>query len=276
MTRSPAASVPPTLRPGYSRAMARILVCAVLLVVLATAGAKAGDPTPEIVRYEPERLTVRVTDVPLDRLLAQIAAVTKATIRGTAPPRPITVDFQAIPLREGLARIFGEESFMLTYANDGTLRTIDLLARGAGTPAPPPSAAPSPRPPLAEEEEQAAILRRTVPASGPLAGALANDQPTIGQVLHAVLREPRASVRAAAREEALTTFARDAEIAAAYLSTLTPVDDAVLAQMLRTSAVAEGSAEEWMAALATRAPSAALRQKASAVLEAMRGERSPF
>jgi hypothetical protein len=34
-------------------------------------------------------LTVRVTDMPLDRLLAEIAAVTHATVRGTVEPRPV-------------------------------------------------------------------------------------------------------------------------------------------------------------------------------------------
>ncbi len=243
----------------------------VLTFVLLTSAAPAAGPAPEVVRYENDRLSVTATDVPLDRLLAQIAAVTNATIRGTAPSRPVSADFQAVPLREGLTRLFGEESFMLTYANDGTLRTIDLLGRGVpGTPSPVISTTPSPRPPLADEEAQAQILRRTIPATGPLAGALGTDAPTIGQVLHAVLREPRAAVRAAAREEALAAFARDPESEAAYLSTLVPVDDAVLADMLRRMAVADGSAEEWMAALATRAPSAALRGKASAVLDAMR------
>ena len=48
---------------------------------------------------------------------------------------------------------------------------------------------------------------------------------------------------------ALEAFGRDPEVEAAYLSTLTPVDDATLAKILRAPDP-EGAAEEWMAALA--------------------------
>jgi hypothetical protein len=244
---------------------------AAIVIGLALAVAVArGDEPGHVVRYERDRLTVRVTEVPLDHLLGQIAAVTRATIRGSAPPRSITIDFTAVPLSEGLTRILGEESFMLTYGADGTPRTIDLLARAtAASPMPSVAATPSPRPPLAEEEEQAAILQRQVAVGGPLADALGTEHVAIGQVLHAVLREPNATVRAAAREQALAAFTRDPEIETAYLSTLTPVDDTVLANVLRSTAVGDGSAEEWMAALATRAPSAALRAKAAAVMTVM-------
>ena len=119
----------------------------ILLVVLSvgTIGseAQAETPTPDVIRYEGGRLTVRVTDMPLDRLLAEIAAVTHATVRGTVEPRPVAIDFSDASLADGLTRIFGAESFMLTYASDGTIRTIEML--GKGVPAPPiPSAATDP------------------------------------------------------------------------------------------------------------------------------------
>jgi hypothetical protein len=244
----------------------------ILLVVLAMgtigSGVQAETPTPDVVRYEGGRLTVRVTDMPLDRLLAEIAAVTHATVRGTVEPRPVAIDFKDASLADGLTRIFGAESFMLTYASDGTIRTIEML--GKGVPAPPiPSAAttPSPRPPLADEEDQAEILQRTVTVGGALATAL-GPHPPIGRVLHALVQEHDAAVRAAAREVALETFGRDPAVEAAYLSTLTPVDDAVLAKILR-GAGPEGAAAEWMAALAAGAPSEALRTKAAAVLGAL-------
>ena len=250
--------------------MLRVATVALLLVVTVACSvgvALAADAPPEIVRYEHDRLTVRATDVPLDRLMAEIAAVTHVAMRGTVAPRPVSIDCEGVSLSEGLTRILGAESFMLTYGSDGALRTIDVLARGSA-PAPSPAVSPSPRPPLAAEQEQATILQRRVPVSGRLAAALGSDQPAIGRVLHAVLQERRPATRAAAREAALAAFARDPEIEAAYLSTLAPVDDAVLARVLGGPAAA-GSLEEWMTALATRAPSAGLRAKAAAVLAAL-------
>jgi len=87
-------------------------------------------------------------------------------------------------------------------------------------------------------------------------------------VLHAAVQEHDPAARAAARDAALGALTVDPEVEAAYLSTLAPVDDAVLAKILRASA-AEGAAEEWMAALVARAPSAELRAKAAAVLTAL-------
>ena len=221
---------------------------------------------PHVVRYESGRLTVRVVDVALDRLLAEIAAATHANVRGTVGSRPVSIDFRRLPLFDGLARIFGAESFMLTYARDGTLRSIDMLGKGA---AKAPSPTRTPQPPLAEEEAQATVLQRTVPVSGPLADALGGADAPIGRVLHAAVMERDPAARTAAREAALAAFTRDPEVEAAYLSTLTPVDDAVLARILEGAAADPESVGEWMSALATRAPSAALRAKAAAVLTAL-------
>lgn len=261
---------------------------ALALVAVLAAGvvfAAAGDerpatlatatPTAHVVRYEAGRLTVHVDGVPLDHVLAEIAAATHATVRGGVGDRPVSIDFAAVPLADGLARIFGAESFMLTYASDGSLRTIDMLGKSASA-APPETAivpTPSPRPPLADEEAQAAVLQREVPVSGALAAALGADDAPIGRVLHAAVMEADPAARAAAREAALAAFTRDPEAEAAYLSTLQPVDDAVLARILQGSAADARSVGEWMAALSTRAPSPALRSKAANVLAALQRER---
>ncbi len=251
-----------------------------VLVVVATLGAmlqpgaplRAETPSPDVVRYDAGRLTVRVTEVPLDHLLAEIAAVTHAVVRGEVSARPISIDFKDAVLSDGLTRIFGAESFMLTYAGSGEVRMIEILGNGPPpSPAPAIAAMPTPsvRPPLAEEEDQAVVLQRPVAVAGPLAKALGSEQPPVGRVLHAALQERDLGARAAARNAALNAIASDPEVEAAYLSTLAPVDDAVLAKILRASAT-EGAAEEWLMALAARAPSAELRAKAAAVLTALR------
>jgi hypothetical protein len=257
--------------------MRGVVAIALLLLLWAPVRAPADDPpTDEVVRYENGLLTVRANDVAVDRLLGQIAAQTGATMRGIPPTRTASFDFRDVPLAEGLKRILGEDSFMLAYGTDGQVRTIRFLGRGEAvtmpSPAPSPDAAVGAgEAPLAEEEKQAGVLQKPVVVTDhpPLRRALGTTTPAIGQVLHATTQQTLPNVRAGARETVLKTFASDPEVEAAYLSTLEPVDDATLAQMLKTSS-APGAAEEWMSALSTRAPSPALRLKAAAVLKALR------
>ena len=148
-----------------------------------------------------------------------------------------------------------------------TMIAIAMLAsgtEGAGA-SPAAQATPTPRPPLAEEEDQAVVLQRPVTIFGPLAQTLGAEQAPIGRVLHAAVQERSPGTREAAREAALDAMRGDPAIEAAYLSTLVPVEDGVLAQILRSSGP-DDAATEWMAALASRAPSEALRAKAAAVL----------
>jgi hypothetical protein len=130
----------------------------------------------------------------------------------------------------------------------------------------------SPRPSRAEEEDQATILQRTIGVSGPLAAAIGSAEPPVGRVLHAVLQETNPAIREAAREAVIEAFKRDPEVERAYLSTLTPVEDATLATMLAAMGPG-GAAQEWMQALASRAPSMPLRLKATTVLAALQQQR---
>ncbi len=249
--------------------MTRVAAIVLAFLMLAPIPLGAEEPTDQghVVAYEHGRLTVRVTDMPLDRLLNEIAAATHASIRGGRPTRPGTFDFTDRPLSEALATILSGESFLLKYGANGAIRSIELLGRGEALPTATPGAAATAPPPLAEEEAEAVVLQRKVVAMNALARALETTTPPIGRVLHAVT-DQRPAVRNSAREVALTAFASDPEIEAAYLSTLTPVDDAVLARMFRNTAPA-GAAEEWLGALVARAPSSALREKAAAMLAAL-------
>jgi hypothetical protein len=238
----------------------------------------AAEPTPGIVHLDRGRVTLHVAAMPLADLLQRLERQSGARIRGTIPERSITADLADVPLQDALDTILGAESFMLTYGGDGSVRAIELLAAGTAAPPPSPASTPSPAPdltaraPLAEEQRQAAILQRRVTVSRALARAVDEEQPSVGRLLHAALGERRAGLRAEARAAVLAAFARDPETEAAYLSTLRPVDDAVLADMMRARSV-DGSAEEWFAAVAARAGSEELREKAAAVLEQLRGAR---
>ncbi len=248
------------------------MLLTVSLLVLRPA-ALGAEPTAAEVRLERGRLTLRVAEMPLAELLAELERQSGATIRGAVPARTVTADLSDVPLAEALDTLLGKESFMLTYGGDGSVRAIALLAAGTA-PAPPPPSAPSPAAtpggtvPLAEEQRQATVLQRPVTVSPALAQAVGEEQPSVGRLLHAAVGERRAGLRAEARDAVLATFARDPETEAAYLSTLRPVADSVLANMMRTRSI-EGSAEEWFTAVATRAHSEELKEKAAAVLDAL-------
>src|SRR5262249_44398042 len=92
-----------------------------------TEGAPPGGP-PKDIRLKGDRLTVRVTGVPLDDVLSTIAEQTNAEIRGSVlAQRDVTTDFESVPVQEGLHRLLGDQNFLLTYREDGTLRTLALL-----------------------------------------------------------------------------------------------------------------------------------------------------
>jgi len=250
----------------------------VLLALLAGPPVSADDAQPPV-RYVDGRLTLRVERAPIADVLRRIGDATGAVVRGDIPFGEVTVALENVPLSVALDTMLGSHSFMLTYGAHGALRSIDLLGAGpAITPAP--AATPAAGAvavaarPLAAEEAQAGILQREVPAWGDLKGAFGTETITVGRLLHAVTDDQRPEVRAAARESILDTFLQSPEVEAAYLSTLAPVDDATLANMLRGRNV-DGVAEDWFAAVAMRARSPELKQKAAAVLQALRSPPAP-
>jgi len=234
--------------------------------------AAAAEPSASTVRYADGRLTVKVDHMPIADVLRRIGDATGAVVRGNMPTGDVTVAVEDVPLTVALDTVLGKHSFMLTYGPKGVVRTIDLLGAGPPVTAAPVAAAPAatPAPPFAAEEAQAAVLQRTVAPWGSLIGAFGPSEPlTVGRLLHAVVNDQRPEVRAAARESILEQFRSHPEVEAAYLSTLTPVDDTTLAGMMRASTATDG-AEEWFAALTMRAGSPELKQKASTVLALLR------
>ena len=244
-----------------------------------TAALAATPAPPEVLRYERGRLTLHAAGVSLAGVLEAIARVSGAALRGTLPSDDVTATLDDVPLADALTTVLHGRSFMLVYDGGGALRVIELLEAA-------PAVASSPEPPtlpiaatsspssgtLAEEEAQAAVLQRPVAISGTLARALGDEQITTGRLLYAATNEPQSAVRAEAREALLATFAADPAREAAYLSTLTPVANDVLARILRGSEQ-DGGAQELMAELASRSRSPELRAKAAAVLQELQRQR---
>ena len=238
--------------------MHRLAAACLLVLIARTATATAPD-----VRYRAGRVTVHVHDTPLATVLDTIARDAGATVRGDVPSRDVSADLDDVPLDDVLARLLGKDSFALTYAPDGGLRTIELLAVGKPAPAwPPPgvdaSAGVAP-------ERQAEVMGRRVDVGARLATALGTRRPTAGELIHAALREKDDRARADAQRRVLAAFEADHELEDVFTRTLAAIDDHTLASIFRDWSGTR--AREFVAALATRAHSPELRTKAGAVLQ---------
>lgn len=95
-----------------------------------------------VLRYDDDRLTVRLDAVPLDQVIAALVDETGVQLRGEPPDRrQVTKQFEALPLPEALDRLFGRQNFALRYGRDGRPQTLRLYG-GAASDAPPQSAGP--------------------------------------------------------------------------------------------------------------------------------------
>ena len=99
-------------------------VLAFVLVTLAPGPARAGQP-PQV-EYRNDRLTLHAHDTPVTAILDELKRQSGAEVRGEPAAASVTVDLEAVPLREALERVLGSRSFTLTYGDKGTLKVIEL------------------------------------------------------------------------------------------------------------------------------------------------------
>ena len=157
---------------------------------------------------------------------------------------------------------------MLTYASDGRFARSEML--GKGVPAPRSLAAattPSPRPPSPTRR----IRRRSAANRDGRRGARDLGAPADRRVLHALVQEHDAAIRAAARGGARDLRPRSGGRSGVSRRS-PPVEDAVLEDPARRRTRRRRRGVD--GALAAGAPSTALRTKAAAVLGALQRRRS--
>lgn len=83
-----------------------------------------------LVWFADDRLTARVQDVPLGRVLDEIARTTGLTVvRHVALDQPVSAEFYQLSLERGLRRILRHRSFVLEYALSRP-RTLWILPQG--------------------------------------------------------------------------------------------------------------------------------------------------
>src|SRR5712671_5431637 len=114
--------------PGRRRRRATAGVIALAMVLARRGGWAADEPAPRVVRYDDDVLTVRLGDVPISEVLAELALQSGAEVRGQVrEPRNVTAVFDSVPLPQALARLLGDQNFALVYGSGGHLKAVRLL-----------------------------------------------------------------------------------------------------------------------------------------------------
>ena len=242
---------------------------ALIVGVLVAAGATRVEGAVE---YRDGRLTVRVRDASLADVMRDVARETDAEVRGRTADRLLTADLRDVPVRDALERLLGEHNFALTYEG-GRLRVIELL--GDAAPSPPRAAVVDGEPPAdlvqaGEVLDRFARSERPLRVSRRLAQALGTDRPTFLQVSTAALTSGDAGVRSRAFRASLQAIEGDPAVRSAFAFAMERTADGGLVEFMRRNAGA--NAEEIVARLARRAESRSVREKATSVLEQLRGD----
>src|SRR5262249_38825905 len=149
-------------------------------------------------------------------------------IRGTVKqPHDVTIDFEDVPLRDGLARLLGDQNFVLTFRENGSLRAVTLL--GGAQPQDQSAGAKivktgQPAPAAASMNE---LMQRNVslPAGGKLALFLGQPSATLQQLLDISVRQDDAALRVEALRAGLGAIDTQPDLKGLAVKALSDVDD---------------------------------------------------
>jgi hypothetical protein len=176
-----------------------IRALALLAALASAAQARAADPAPapaKTIALTGDRLTVKVSAVPLDEVLQAIVAPSSGEIRGSVKqPHDVSIDFEEVPLQDGLGRLLGDQNFVLTFRENGTLRSVTLL--GGPQEATSEARIVKPAPPAQPVVGAAEMMQRNVPvpAGSKLAQFLGQQTATLQQLVDISIRQEDASLR---------------------------------------------------------------------------------
>jgi hypothetical protein len=214
-----------------------------------------------------------VSGVPLDDVLKAVVAPSNGEIRGSVKePHDVTIDFEDMPLQDGLGRMLGAQNFVLTFREDGALRTITLL----GGPQESSSEArivKAPGTPTAPSVAPGDMMQRSVPV--PPGGKLAQflgGQPTatLQQLLDVTLRQDDASLRVEAMRAGMGAIDSQPDLKAMVVKSLTETDDHTIETALQ--AMAPDRAREIMSQMAAITRTPEIRTRTTQLLLHMRAE----
>lgn len=230
---------------------------------------------PSLVRYEGERVTASLAGVPVGEAIAALAQATGAEVRGAVrAPRDLTIELDAVPLEEALARLLGPQSFTVVYGEDGRPRTI-VLRGGPEAPSAPPERPPAAGVPVAAPEPTFPLVlgrmfdrRRPLPLSQPLAERYGEKELTFAQLLEVATIDDDGITRGLATQVVLSALERQGRYRRAFLRSLHRLAPEEL------EAIATGPSgerfQELLEFLAAHSREPGLQKKAGVVLDQLR------
>jgi hypothetical protein len=126
---------------GRIRRRSALACCGLVALTLSAAFAAQDPPRVEsikpLVRCTDLNLTVSLKDTPLRDALDEIGRACKVEIIGNLVSRPVTVQFQDLPLSEALSRLLRDQNFALIYSATRRIVGVRLVERSTETSAPP-------------------------------------------------------------------------------------------------------------------------------------------
>jgi len=232
----------------------------------------ADRASQNVLTYRNDRLSVRLTAVPLEAVMTDLGQTTGAEVYGTVrQSRDVSAEFDDVPLVEALHRLLGEQNFVVKYGKGSRLRAIKLLGgpqapiktvatSGPTAPAPATSGGPT------DPGGAVALLEghRPVPVSGQLAQALGADTATFRELFDAASHNEDAAVRAEAMGAFIGALDAEPEFRGPVLRALDTLDDVALTELLR--GLAGNRAEEIVAQIAAQAHVSELSARAWGIL----------
>jgi hypothetical protein len=261
-----AAALPVDRRPA-ARAGGRLILALLAVLVTWVQGGAADAPPPKTIVLTGDKLTVKVDAVPLDDVLKAVVAPSNGEIRGSVKePHDVTIDFEDVPLRDGLARLLGDQNFVLTYREDGTLRAVTLLGGAQDE---------SSGARIVKQASPGELMQRTVPVppGGRLALFLGQPNASLQQLLDISLRHDDAAMRVEALRAGLGAIDTQADLKAMVVKSLSDVDDPTLENVVRT--VAQDRAREFVSQTAAISRTPEIRARTIQLLQHMPAVGSP-
>jgi hypothetical protein len=252
-----------------------MVLTAVLGALVPTRSPAADEPAPPKIEYRDDRLTLRVENTPVGDVLEEIRRQSGAELRGQVPDAKVSVQFDAVPLKDALPRLLGE-NFTLTYAEDGRLKAIELKG-GPGAPTAPPVAtagtaaddpANQPTPPKWMKVYHTFENRDRVPVQGKLAELFGKDQANWDLLMNTAIGYEDARLRAQAMRAALAALEANSELRDAAAGALGDMSDAELAAFARHNC--KHMAESFVKSVARETNNREWRARAGAVLRQLR------
>jgi hypothetical protein len=245
---------------------------AALLIAALAVGSPAVAAKREV-RYGDDRLSVRLDQASLQDVLAEIARVSGAQVRGELlAPRDLTTEFEGVPMKEALERLLGSQNFTLTYADDGRLKVIELKAlreEAIRRPAAPDPAAPDAGEPAYQRAAFEAFEgREQVPVDGKLAELFGSERVNWDLLANTAYGYQDAAVRRAAVRAAMRAIEGDAALRTALEDATRNVDSAQLADFARARCY--NMAEDLVRNIARETDLPEVRTRATAVLRELK------